>query len=130
MKGLLGGLTVLVEVEALVFCSTGKPQDKDPHCLIPARLQNKRESCCFIKTTRHSVCPCLRARVRMCACLCVCDFFSFFFFLQLCSCCAKKMIYSIFDEVAAKLLKPVLKCVVQNFFFCLLAFFSQSRCDF
>lgn len=73
VKGLLGGLTVLVEVEALVFCSTGKRQDKDPHCLIPARLQNKRESCCFIKTTRHSVCPCLCAHVR--ACLCVISFF-------------------------------------------------------
>lgn len=75
VKGLLGGLTVLVEVEALVFCSTGKPQDKDPHCLIPARLQNKRESCCFIKTTRHSVCPCLCACVR---CVCVCLWFFFF----------------------------------------------------
>lgn len=55
--------------------------------------------------------------VRACAdvcvrvCFCMCDFF--FFFLQLwCSYCAKKMIYSIFDEVAAKLLKPMLKCVV------------------
>lgn len=111
VKGLLGGLTVLVEVEALVFCSTGKPQDKDPHCLIPARLQNKRESCCFIKTTRHSVCPCLCAGVCVCVC-CVCVLVIFFFFLQLCSYCAKKMIYSIFDEVAAKLLKPMLKCVV------------------
>ncbi len=64
----------------MMFCSTGKPQDKDPHCLIPARLQNKRESCCFIKTTRHSVCSCLCARVRMCACLCVWFFFFFFFF--------------------------------------------------
>lgn len=86
VKGLLGGLTVLVEVEALVFCSTGKPQDKDPHCLIPARLQNKRESCCFIKTTRHSVCPC----VCVCLCGCVrayvfaCVWFFFFFFF--CSC--------------------------------------------
>lgn len=102
VKGLLGGLTVLAEVEALVFCSTGKPQDKDPRCLIPARLQNKRESCCFIKTTRHSVCshPC------------VCVFFFYFPpppppppLMQLCSCCARKMICALFDEVAAKLVK-------------------------
>lgn len=82
VKGLLGGPTVLVEVDTLVFCSTGKPQDKDQHCLIPARLQNKRESCCFIKTTRHSVCLCL------CMCMCMhmnvraCFFFRSFFFLN------------------------------------------------
>lgn len=84
-----------------MFCSTGKPQDKDPRCLIPARLQNKRESCCFIKTTRHSVCshPC------------VCVFFFYFPppppppLMQLCSCCARKMICALFDEVAAKLVK-------------------------
>lgn len=55
-------------------------------------------------------CACGRVRVG------VCDFVLFLslslFFLQLCSYCAKKMIYSIFDEVAAKLLKPVLRCVV------------------
>jgi len=119
VKGLLGGLTVLLEVEALMFCSTGKLQDKDPHCLIPARLQNKRESCCFIKTTRHSVCPCLYVNVWMCE---YCGFF--FFFFQLCSYCAKKMIYSIFDEVAAKLLKPLLECFVRNSTFLLSCFLS------
>lgn len=108
VKGLLGGLTVLVEVEALVFCSTGKPQDKDRRCLIPARLQDKRESCRFIKTTRHSVCPC--ARVRMCVrCVCVCGFF---FLLAAVFILCQEMIYSIFDEVAAKLLRPTLKRVV------------------
>lgn len=118
VKGLLGGLTVLVEVEALVFCSTGKLQDKDSHCLIPARLQNKRESCCFIKTTRHSVGLCLCV-CGPCAdvCMFVCVIFFFFFAAVFILC--QEMIYSIFDEVAAELLRPMLKCVAwnsQNFF--------------
>lgn len=110
VKGLLGGLTVLVEVEALVFCSTGKRQDKDPHCLIPARLQNKRESCCFIETTRHSVCPCLCADV--CVHVCVCVFFFFLFFAAVVFILCQKNIYSMFDEVTAKLWKPMLKRIV------------------
>lgn len=80
-----------------MFCSTGKPQDKDPRCLIPARLQNKRESCCFIKTTRHSVCSH--------PCLCVFSSSLFLFNAAVLVLCQGKMICAAFDEVAAELLK-------------------------
>lgn len=125
VKGLLGGLIVLVEVEALVFCSTGKLQDKEPDCLIPARLQNKRESCCFIKTTRHSVCTCLCARVRMCACLCV--IFFFFFFAAVFILCQENDLFNIWWSGSQAVKTNVETFYLELNFFCLLTS-SQSQC--
>lgn len=105
VKGLLGGLTVLVEVEALVCCSTGKLQDKDGALPNPCSAAKQKRKLLLYQNYKAF---CLSVFVRVCVDLC-----NFFFFpLQLCSYCAKKMIYSIFDEVAAKLLKPMLECVV------------------
>lgn len=124
VKGLLGGLTVLVEVEALVFCSTGKPQDKASRCLIPARLQNKSESCCFIKTTRRSVCRCLCARV--CG-VYVCAWV--FFLAAVFILCQENDLFNIWWSGSQAVKTNVEMCCLELYFLCVLAS-SQSQNDF
>lgn len=75
VKGLLGGLTVLVEVEALVCCSTGKLQDKDGALPNPCSAAKQKRKLLLYQNYKAF---CLSVFVRVCVDLC-----NFFF---LCSC--------------------------------------------